>query len=71
MAAPAAAAPAVGGAFFALAGDSADIPNVGEPVLPEAPSQETNHLSNNSPAIRVTGSAAMMLEPDRQRWESP
>lgn len=65
LAVPVAVALAAGGAFFALAGDSADIPNVGEPMLPEASSQETNYLSNNSPTIRVTGNAVMMLEPDQ------
>ena len=65
LAVPVAAALVAGSAFFALAGDSADIPNVGESVLPEASSQETNYLSNNSPAIRVTGNAVTMLEPDQ------
>ncbi len=65
LAVPVAAALAVGGAFFVLAGDSSDVLDVGESVLPEASSQETNHLSNNSPTIKVTGNAVMMLEPDQ------
>lgn len=65
LAIPVAAALAVGGAFFALAGDSKDILVVGEPVLPEASSQEANYPSGNDPTIKVTGSAVMMLEPDQ------
>ena len=65
LAIPVAAALAVGGAFFALAGDSGDIPVVGEPVLPEASSQEANYPSGNDPTIKVTGNAVMMLEPDQ------
>ena len=65
LAVPVAAALAVGGAFFALAGDSEDILDVGEPVLPEASSQETNDLSENNPTIKVTGNAVTMLEPDQ------
>ena len=65
VAVPVATALALGGAFFALAGDSNDVLDVGEPVLPEALSQETNYPSGNNPTIKVTGSSVMMLEPDQ------
>lgn len=65
LAVPVAAALAVGGVFFALAGDSGDVLDVGESVFPEASSQETNSLSENNPTIRVTGNAMTVLEPDQ------
>jgi len=65
LAVPVAAALAVGGAFFALTGDSKDIPDAGESVLPEASSQEMNYPSESNPTIKVTGSAVMMLEHDQ------
>ncbi len=70
LAVPVAVALAVGGAFFALAGDSPDTTDAGELILlPEASSQETNYLSENNPSIRVTGNAAMTLEPDQATVE--
>lgn len=69
LAVPAAAALAVGDVFFALAGDTGDIMDVGESALPEASSQETNYLSNSSPTIKVTGNAVTMLEPDQATIE--